>query len=119
MRPQYGALLFRNVDLTPEQQYALTKVRALSAHSRLPGDHHIPQAFDPTSESYGHGNKKTEGEKKSILHPDLKTIPHVPQVQLTMTVRKVLAHAQHNIVPITSRKIVWRVPVVSRALNFT
>ncbi|TBU62425.1 Clavaminate synthase-like protein [Dichomitus squalens] len=61
---KHGALLFRNVDLTPEQQYALTK------------------AFDPASESYGHGNKKTEGEKKSILHPDLKTIPRVPQVQL-------------------------------------
>ena len=54
MRPQYGALLFRNVDLTPEQQYALTK------------------AFDPSCESYGHGNNKTGSEKKSILHPDLK-----------------------------------------------
>ncbi|OJT04568.1 hypothetical protein TRAPUB_4838 [Trametes pubescens] len=61
---KYGALLFRDVVLSPEQQFALTK------------------AFDPTSESYGHGNKKTEGEKKSILHPDLKTIPRVPQVQL-------------------------------------
>ncbi|KAI0713188.1 Clavaminate synthase-like protein [Cerioporus squamosus] len=61
---KYGALLFRDVDLTPEQQYALTK------------------AFDPTSESYGHGNNKTGSEKKSILHPDLKTIPRVPQVQL-------------------------------------
>lgn len=40
------------------------------------------QAFDPTSENYGHGNNKTGGTKKSILHPDLKTIPHVPQVQL-------------------------------------
>jgi len=48
----------------PEQQYALTK------------------AFDPKSESYGHGNNKTGAEKKSILHPDLKTIPSVPQVQL-------------------------------------
>ncbi|KAK0432504.1 hypothetical protein EV421DRAFT_1848649 [Armillaria borealis] len=43
----HDALLFRNVDLSPEQQYALTK-----------------------------------GTKKSILHPDLKTIPRVPQVQL-------------------------------------
>jgi hypothetical protein len=34
------------------------------------------------SESYGHGNNKTEGTTKSILHPDLKTIPRVPQVQL-------------------------------------
>ncbi|KAH9020427.1 Clavaminate synthase-like protein [Lactarius hengduanensis] len=46
------------------QQYALTR------------------AFDPTSESYGHGNNKTQSTKKSILHPDLKTIPRVPQVQL-------------------------------------
>ena len=40
------------------------------------------QAFDPQSESYGHGNNKTGETKKSILHPDLKTIPSVPQVQL-------------------------------------
>lgn len=33
------------------------------------------KAFDPTSESYGHGETKTP-----ILH--LKTIPRVPQVQL-------------------------------------
>ncbi|KAK7464338.1 hypothetical protein VKT23_006506 [Stygiomarasmius scandens] len=61
---KHDALLFRNVDLTPEQQYTLTK------------------AFDPQSESYGHGNNKTESTQKSILHPDLKTIPRVPQVQL-------------------------------------
>ncbi|KAG6852797.1 hypothetical protein C0991_009100 [Blastosporella zonata] len=61
---KHDVLLFRDVTLTPEQQYALTK------------------AFDPQSESYGHGNNKTEGTKKSILHPDLKTIPRVPQVQL-------------------------------------
>ncbi|KAG6917384.1 hypothetical protein DXG01_002763 [Tephrocybe rancida] len=61
---KHDALLFRDVTLTPEQQYALTK------------------AFDPQSESYGHGNNRTEGAKKSILHPDLKTIPRVPQVQL-------------------------------------
>lgn len=40
------------------------------------------QAFDPSSESYGHGNNKTGSTKKSVLHPDLKTIPRVPQVQL-------------------------------------
>ncbi|KDQ31466.1 hypothetical protein PLEOSDRAFT_1096284 [Pleurotus ostreatus PC15] len=61
---KHDVLLFRNADFTPEQQYALTK------------------AFDPQSESYGHGNNKTESTKKSILHPDLKTIPRVPQVQL-------------------------------------
>ncbi|KAI0028707.1 Clavaminate synthase-like protein [Vararia minispora EC-137] len=61
---KHDALLFRNADLSPEQQYALTK------------------AFDPASESYGHGNNKTGKQAKSILHPDLKTIPRVPQVQL-------------------------------------
>ncbi|GAB1524143.1 hypothetical protein RhiTH_007296 [Rhizoctonia solani] len=61
---KYNALLFRNTSLSPEQQYRLTK------------------AFDPTSESYGHGNNKTGNTKKSVLHPDLKTIPRVPQVQL-------------------------------------
>ncbi|KAJ7143478.1 alpha-ketoglutarate dependent xanthine dioxygenase [Mycena crocata] len=61
---KYDVLLFRNATMSPEQQYALTK------------------AFDPASESYGHGNNKTEGTQKSILHPDLKTIPRVPQVQL-------------------------------------
>jgi hypothetical protein len=40
------------------------------------------QAFDLKSDSYGHGNHKTETSVKSILHPDLKTIPRVPQVQL-------------------------------------
>ncbi|KAJ7437097.1 Clavaminate synthase-like protein [Mycena galericulata] len=61
---KHDILLFRDVILTPEQQYALTK------------------AFDPESESYGHGNNKTGSNVKSILHPDLKTIPRVPQVQL-------------------------------------
>ncbi|KAI0036453.1 Clavaminate synthase-like protein [Vararia minispora EC-137] len=61
---KHDALLFRNVDLSPEQQYALTK------------------AFDLASESYGHGNNKISKEAKSILHPHLKTIPRVPQVQL-------------------------------------
>lgn len=64
MIPQHSVLLFRNTELTPEQQYALTKY------------------FDPASESYGHGNNKTGSQKKSILHPDLKTVPRQPQVQL-------------------------------------
>jgi hypothetical protein len=53
--------------------------------SRAPDLGSLPsatQAFDPASESYGHGNNKTGKTKKSILHPDLKTIPRVPQVQL-------------------------------------
>jgi hypothetical protein len=40
------------------------------------------QAFDPTSESFGHGNNKTGKTKNSILHPYLDALPRVPQVQL-------------------------------------
>ena len=47
---------------SPQAQYELTK------------------RFDPTCDSYGHG--KTLDAKRSILHPDLKTIPHQPQVQV-------------------------------------
>ncbi|TFK47294.1 Clavaminate synthase-like protein [Heliocybe sulcata] len=61
---KHSLLLFRDCDLSPEQQYALTK------------------RFDPASESFGHGNHSIDQNKKSILHPDLKTIPRVPQVQL-------------------------------------
>ncbi|KAF8582154.1 Clavaminate synthase-like protein [Ramaria rubella] len=61
---KHSVLLFRGVNLSPENQYRLTK------------------AFDPTSESYGHGNNKIENTNNSILHPYLKTIPRVPQVQL-------------------------------------
>lgn len=56
-------VLFKNQqDLSPRAQYELT------------------QLFDPEAQSYGHG--KTIDAKRSILHPDLKTIPHQPQVQV-------------------------------------
>ncbi|RSH93606.1 hypothetical protein EHS25_006252 [Saitozyma podzolica] len=61
---KHSILLFKNLKLTPKEQYELT------------------HAFDPQAQSYGHGNNKTGKEKASILHPDLKTIPHQPQVQL-------------------------------------
>ncbi|KAL1409442.1 hypothetical protein Q8F55_003425 [Vanrija albida] len=61
---RYQVLLFRNTTITPKQQFLLT------------------HAFDPAATSYGHGNNKTGKETKSILHPDLKTIPHQPEVQL-------------------------------------
>lgn len=48
--------------LSPLAQYTLTK------------------KFDPSAETYGHG--KTLDAKRSVLHPDLKTIPHQPQVQV-------------------------------------
>lgn len=40
----------------------------------------LTQRFDPLATSYGHGT--TLDAKRSILHPDLKTIPHQPQVQV-------------------------------------
>jgi alpha-ketoglutarate-dependent taurine dioxygenase len=40
----------------------------------------LTRRFDPNAKSYGHG--KTLDVKKSILHPDLKTIPHQPEVQV-------------------------------------
>jgi xanthine dioxygenase len=48
--------------VTPAQQFALNNM------------------FDPSGTNYGHG--KTLDAKRSILHPDLKTIPHQPQVQV-------------------------------------
>ena len=48
--------------LSPKAQYELTK------------------RFDPASSNYGHG--KTLDAKRSVLHPDLKTIPQQPQVQV-------------------------------------
>jgi xanthine dioxygenase len=50
------------VQATPKAQYELT------------------QRFDPQCVDYGHG--KTIDTERSILHPDLKAIPHQPQVQV-------------------------------------
>lgn len=40
----------------------------------------LTRRFDPSSTAYGHS--KTLDAKRSILHPDLKTVPHQPQVQI-------------------------------------
>ena len=50
------------------------------AHATPKAQYELTQRFDPASSSYGHG--KALGAKRSILHPDLKTIPHQPQVQV-------------------------------------
>lgn len=61
---KHQVLLFRGQKhVSPEAQYQLTK------------------RFDPASDTYGHG-KDVPNAKNSILHPDLKTIPSVPQVQV-------------------------------------
>lgn len=47
---KHSILVFKGLhSVTPAQQYALTK------------------HFDPSAETYGHGNNKTGSEKKSIL----------------------------------------------------
>ncbi|KAF8195049.1 alpha-ketoglutarate dependent xanthine dioxygenase [Pholiota molesta] len=60
----HDLLLFRNIDLTPQQQYALVK------------------AFDPSSESYGHGNKALDETKTNIIHGYVSSLPNTPQVQI-------------------------------------
>lgn len=40
----------------------------------------LTQRFDPSASGYGHG--KILDAKRSILHPDLKTVPHQPEVQV-------------------------------------
>lgn len=59
---KHSILIFPDADMSPEAQLSLT------------------QTFDPEAKIYGHGNKAQED--KSILHPDLKTIPRLPQVQV-------------------------------------
>ncbi|PLW10950.1 hypothetical protein PCASD_20260 [Puccinia coronata f. sp. avenae] len=60
----HSLVLWRGVTLNPEQQFVLTN------------------RFDLTSKSYGHGTETSGLQAKSILHPDLKTLPGQPQVQL-------------------------------------
>ncbi|WFC97286.1 hypothetical protein MBRA1_003952a, partial [Malassezia brasiliensis] len=61
---KHHVILFKNQGhVTPKAQYELTKL------------------FDPTTDTYGHGTD-VPNSAKSILHPDLKTIPHQPQVQV-------------------------------------
>ncbi|KAH7319588.1 hypothetical protein B0I35DRAFT_408390 [Stachybotrys elegans] len=51
------------------------------SHATPRAQYEVTQRFDPSaSASYGHG--ATLDAKRSILHPDLKTIPHQPQVQV-------------------------------------
>lgn len=44
------------------------------------GQYNLTHLFDPAAKGYGHG--KTLDAKRSVLHPDLKTIPHQPEVQV-------------------------------------
>lgn len=51
----------------------------LSPRAQFALNHRLDPSAAP---SYGHGSQKGRGTDRSILHPDLKTIPHQPQVQV-------------------------------------
>ncbi|CAI4212784.1 unnamed protein product [Parascedosporium putredinis] len=74
--PSFGAAV-NNVDLEN-----ISGPRHQGPGPRLPkAQYEITQRFDPEAQgAYGHG--KTLDAKRSILHPDLKTVPHQPQVQV-------------------------------------
>ncbi|GMF80403.1 unnamed protein product [Aspergillus oryzae] len=70
----FGAVI-DNVDLEN-----ITVIFKNQHHLTPKAQYHLTQRFDPSSTQYGHG--KTIDAKRSILHPDLKTVPHQPQVQI-------------------------------------
>ncbi|KAL2312385.1 Alpha-ketoglutarate-dependent xanthine dioxygenase xan1 [Schizosaccharomyces pombe] len=87
----FGALI-ENVDLNNLSDEQFEDIRkALFEHQVVcfPNQHNLPpetqyaitHRFDPESSTYGHGNR-TNQQNNSILHPDLHTLPGVPQVQL-------------------------------------
>jgi len=89
-QPDLGAII-HNIDLEALSDADFEALRkALYSHNVvcIKNQHNLsPKAqadltrrFDPTAQSYGHG--KTLDAKRSILHPDLKTVPHQPEVQV-------------------------------------
>ncbi|KKA19163.1 hypothetical protein T310_6874 [Rasamsonia emersonii CBS 393.64] len=53
-----------------------------SPNLSVKAQYELTRRFDPTATSYGHGSTTTLDAKRSVLHPDLKTVPHQPQVQI-------------------------------------
>ncbi|KAK5989834.1 Alpha-ketoglutarate-dependent xanthine dioxygenase xan-1 [Cladobotryum mycophilum] len=86
----YIAKCVLSADVDPDGDFnairdALYKHQILAfknqGHASPKAQYEITQRFDPVATaSYGHG--KTLDAKRSILHPDLKTIPHQTQVQV-------------------------------------
>jgi hypothetical protein len=60
-------------------KYNVVILRGQTGMSPL-AQHTLTNRFDPLSKTYGHG--KTLDAKKSVLHPDLKTCPAHPTVQI-------------------------------------
>ncbi|KAK5194151.1 hypothetical protein LTR92_006491 [Exophiala xenobiotica] len=88
--PDLGALV-QNIDLAhlSEEDFQILRntlythnVVCIKSQSKLtPKDQaELTRRFDPQAMSYGHGT--TIDAKRSILHPDLKTIPYQPEVQV-------------------------------------
>jgi alpha-ketoglutarate-dependent taurine dioxygenase len=89
-KPDLGAVV-TNIDLDHLSDSDFTTLRnalythnviCLKGQSKLTpkAQAELTRRFDPQAMSYGHG--KTIDAKRSILHPDLKTIPHQPEVQV-------------------------------------
>jgi alpha-ketoglutarate-dependent taurine dioxygenase len=89
-RPELGALV-SDVDLADLSEADFRALRetlyrysvvCLKGQSKLTPKQQaeLTRRFDPGAASYGHG--KTIDAKRSILHPDLKTVPHQPEVQV-------------------------------------
>lgn len=89
-QPDLGATI-NNIDLESLSDTDFASLRdALYTHNVvcIKGQNNLtPKAqaeltrrFDPEAQGYGHA--KTIDAKRSILHPDLKTVPHQPEVQV-------------------------------------
>jgi len=78
---EIGNLLDADFDVIRDALFTHQVIVLKNQHHLSPkAQFELTNRFDPTATSYGHG--KTLDAKRSILHPDLKTIPHQPQVQV-------------------------------------
>lgn len=79
--PWNGNLLNNDFSLIRDTLYkSHVVVLKNQAFSSPKAQYELTHRFDPSAKGYGHG--KTLDAKRSILHPDLKTVPHQPEVQI-------------------------------------
>ncbi|KAE9407331.1 Clavaminate synthase-like protein [Gymnopus androsaceus JB14] len=99
--PLHQALLFRDVSLTPEKQYVLTKLSLQQPLLR----HATPNLKTSAAETTKHNP-----QKKSILHPDLKTIPRVETAYIIRFYRWHIDAALYDLSPPPTTLHAIRVP---------
>ena len=76
---QHDFLLFRDIDLSVEQQFALVKVSFGRINDLNEERLFRSQAFDPKAENYVH---KTDQMGKGIVDAYANKIPRIPQIRL-------------------------------------